>query len=180
MNNPFYKNALLTRLCNLLDDLPNQEDKNSIAAIIKKQMPVSTEYNFSLEQLKNVTNREIGSHGHRVEKSRYFATEYLYSLYKIDFGFDHDDNNDDDIFWKYMDDKWYKIIKDFSNDFVLIRACIYKYYNSELREEGVKSFDLYVTNLFIEKYLEIKNEYDTIQSQFTTEQQFQSILKEVV
>ena len=159
MNNLFYNNSLLSKLCLLLDELSDNDDKEVIAKIIKKQMPKETKYNFSLAELSSITTRDASHHSVGVEKSKYFATEYLYSLYKIDFEFSY---KADSILEDLMFNKWNAIIEKMTNDFKITRALIYKTIPFEIRIESIEAFDLYVTNVFIEEYLKIKKEYDLL------------------
>jgi hypothetical protein len=159
MNNLFHNNSLLSKLCLLLEELTDNEDKEVIAKIIKKQMPENTKYNFSLSELSSVTKREIGAQAKGVYKSRWFATNFLYSLYKIDFEFTHEENN---ILSDLMDDKWNNVIEKMTNDFRITRALIYKTIPFEIRIESIEAFDLYLTNVFIDQYLKIKKEYDLL------------------
>lgn len=159
MNNLFYNNSLLSKLCLLLDELSDNDDKEVIAKIIKKQMPKETKYNFSLAELSSITTRDASHHSVGVEKSKSFATEYLYSLYKIDFEFSY---KADSILEDLMFNKWDAIIEKMTDDFKITRALIYKTIPFEIRIESIEAFDLYVTNVFIEEYLKIKKEYDLL------------------
>ena len=159
MNNLFYGNSLLSKLCLLLDELSDNDDKEAIAKIIKKQMPKETKYNFSLAELSSITTRDASCHSVGVSKSKYFAAEYLYSLYKIDFEFSY---KADSILEDLMFNKWDAIIEKMTDDFKITRALIYKTIPFEIRIESIEAFDLYVTNVFIEEYLKIKKEYDLL------------------
>ena len=159
MNNLFYNNSLLSKLCLLLDELSDNDDKEVIAKIIKKQMPKETKYNFSLAELSSITTRDASFHSVGVEKSKSFATEYLYSLYKIDFEFSY---KADSILEDLMFNKWDAIIEKMTDDFKITRALIFKTIPFEIRRESIEAFDLYVTNVFIEEYLKIKKEYDLL------------------
>ena len=160
MNNLFYGNSLLSKLCLLLDELSDNDDKEVIAKIIKKQMPKETKYNFSLAELSSITTRDASHHSVGVMKSKNFATEYLYSLYKIDFEFSY--KKDDSILEDLMFNKWNEILEKMTDDFMITRALIYKTIPFEIRIESIEAFDLYVTNVFIEEYLKIKKEYDLL------------------
>ena len=157
MNNLFYNNSLLSKLCLLLDELSDNEDKEVIAKIIKKQMPKKTKYSFSLDEISSITTRDASFHSVGVRKSKCFATEYLYSLYKIDFEFSY---KEDRILEDLMFNKWDDIIQKMTDDFQITRALIYKTIPFEIKVESIEAFDLYVTNIFIEEYLKIKKEYE--------------------
>lgn len=159
MNNLFYNNSLLSKLCLLLDELSDNEDKEIIAKIIKKHLPKKTKYAFSLAELSSITTREASCHTVGVRKSKTFSTEYLYSVYKIDFKFSY---KEDVILEDLMFNKWDDVIEKMTNDFQITRAFIYKTIPFEIRIESIEAFDLYVTNVFIEQYFKIKKEYDLL------------------
>jgi HD-GYP domain-containing protein (c-di-GMP phosphodiesterase class II) len=159
MHNYFYNNSLLQKLCQLLDELTENDDKEVIDKLIKKQMPTNSKYNFSLAEISSVTKEDAGHHSVGIRKSKCFATEYLYSLYKIDFEFSY---KQDSILEDLMYKKWDDIISKMIKSFEVTRALIYRNTNIEIRKEVSETFDLYVTKIFIEKYTEIINEYNKI------------------
>jgi hypothetical protein len=157
MNNPFVNNSVISKLCAVMADLTDLEEKETIANLIKKKLPKTNEYNFSDDEISTVTVRDASCHALGVRKSKTLATEYLYSVYGIDFEFEYQEN---DTLYDFLCDGYFEKIKQITQAFQVTRTLVYRNATEQIRKDVIDSFDMYVTNTFIDQYLIIKQEFE--------------------
>ena len=148
----------MLKLSEILDLITDKEDREIIMAMMKKIMPKKSKHNFSLSQLSTLTPTQIGHNRHLVSKCLSFAYEFVYLKYKLDFKDSFDNENNDKLNWWYYSTHEVEENK-MEQDFVLTRTYIWYNTDLELRREAITSFDLYITNIFIEFYTKVTKDY---------------------
>jgi len=123
-------------------------------------MPKVSQYDFPLNELAAVPNRRTAAQSTSISKSKILASEYIYSQYKFDVLSHYDDDNED-VWELYDSEGWYYVIKGMSDNLQTIRAYLLIKTAPEIKNDIITTFDLYVTSVFIEKFLEMKALYDS-------------------
>ena len=159
-DNLFINNSLLSKLWAITDDISDGMDKEIIMNMIRKYLPKDKKYFFTPEELSVISKRDAGYQAWGVSISERLANEYMVAKYKIDFfAEEYNSMYSDNDFALYLDN-FYDIKTKMDNDFKYTRAYIKKISSEELTEENIRTFDLYTTNLYIEYFTKIKDEFE--------------------
>ena len=157
LHNLFTKNYLLAQLSKLLEMLDDFEDREIIVEMIKKHLPKQSKYNFTINETCSLSKKEISTHSKGVQKCMNYAREFISNLYCISL-YDVDDCCGYDM---HENGLYYEIRK-MKYDFQITRCLIYKKTPIELLKESANTFDLYITQLFIQEYDKIVKNKNTI------------------
>ena len=173
MSSIFYNNSIVAKLYSILLEIENPEDKNTIAELLKKYLIGKNEFYCTAEELSKISKVAQRGHYWAIWRSRTVAAEYMCAITNTEIP-----ENDNpfrsvpkcflEISVEYTDqtklfyNKWEEAIDRVESDAALTRACIYKKTDPEIRKEVIDSFDIYVSTIFIEKYSDLKKEFDNL------------------
>lgn len=163
MTNPFFNNSILTSLCDAYSILEDKKDKAIIAKMIRKYIASNTEFNLSVKDLSKLTDIKIQSNSKGISKCKSFALQYVGAIngYKNFYDWYDHKNYEEEFFeniYSYQED--YR----FDWDLQAMRAYIRVSSEENIVKEAIESFDLYCTNIYIEKFTKIfeqLNEFGT-------------------
>lgn len=133
--------SIIQKLYSVLNDLSDLKDKKAILKIINKMQDGSEYLKFDVNELAKLTGIEVGHQCIGVTICRRAAEKYVASTYNVDTMFYHHHGG---------------VLK-MERDFATMRAYIRKTSSPESIKIKTLTFDMYVTTVFIEKYIQIKN-----------------------
>lgn len=164
---------LISLLRNSIDLLDSNEDKSIVTDLIKKYSPSDNHFIFSPDKVASVSNRMAGFHSKGVHNAMMLAVDYVKSCTRIDFYDDelYDINMD---FYYHIHDDLTEEKEELHRNFCVIRYLVSSESDEIIRKDAIKSYDIYVTNLYIKFFNQCIEKY-SLSKGYTTKDFLKSI-----